>query len=137
AITTKKLIYLSDGNNKANRLRTLKWRTYGQNIPIIRLAEMYLIRAEGAARAGNFTSAAQDVNLVRARSGASALTTVSVNDVLLERQLELAFEGFRVHDLKRTGRPVGTIAASDPRLVLPIPQREINNNSLLTQNAGY
>jgi hypothetical protein len=137
AITTKKLIYLSDGNNRSGRLRTLKWRTYGQNIPVIRLAEMYLIRAEGAARAGNFTSATQDVNAVRTRSGAPALTTASINDVLLERQLELAFEGFRIHDLKRTGRPVGTIPSSDQRFVLPIPQREINNNSLLTQNAGY
>jgi hypothetical protein len=43
----------------------------------------------------------------------------------------------RIHDLKRTGRPVGTIPANSPLLVLPIPQREINNNSLLTQNAGY
>lgn len=137
AITTKKLIYLSDGNNKANRLRTLKWRTYGQNIPIIRLAEMYLIRAEGAVRAGNATAAAQDVNLVRARSGASTKATVTIADVLLERQLELAFEGFRIHDLRRTGRPVGALASSSPLLVLPIPQREINNNSLLTQNSGY
>ncbi|GAB3636820.1 RagB/SusD family nutrient uptake outer membrane protein [Hymenobacter arcticus] len=156
AITTKKLIYLSDGNNRSGRLRTLKWRTYGQNIPVIRLAEMYLIRAEGDARAGNFATATRDVNLVRARSGASALTTASVNDILRERQLELAFEGFRIHDLRRTNgiviaavpaRPatadtpatpfVPAVLASDQRFILPIPQREINNNSLLTQNAGY
>jgi len=137
ALTTQRLIYVSDGNSRTGRYRTIKWRTYGQNIPVARLAEMYLIRAEADVRAGNATSALADVNAIRRRSGATALTTVTVADVLLERQLELAFEGFRIHDLKRTGRPVGTLASNSPTLVLPIPQREINNNSLLTQNPGY
>ena len=137
ALTTQNLIYVSDGNNKTGRYRTIKWRTYGQNIPIIRLAEMYLIRAEADVRAGNTTSALADVNRIRTRSGATALTTVALADVLRERQLELAFEGLRIHDLKRTGQRVGTIASNSPLLILPIPQREINNNSLLTQNAGY
>ena len=137
ALTTQKLIYVSDGNSKTGRYRTIKWRTYGQNIPVARLAEMYLIRAEASVRAGNDASALADINAIRQRSGATPLTSVVLNDVLLERQLELAFEGFRIHDLKRTGRSVGTIASNSPTLVLPIPQREINNNSLLTQNAGY
>lgn len=150
ALTTQKLIYVSDGNNKTGRYRTIKWRTYGQNIVVARLAEMYLIRAEADVRAGNTTSALADVNRIRTRSGATALTTVTLADVLRERQLELAFEGFRIHDLKRVnGIVVQAVAAtattsaspavlaSDPRLVLPIPQREINNNSLLTQNPGY
>jgi hypothetical protein len=156
AITTKKLIYLSDGNSRRNRLRTLKWRTYGQNIPIVRLAEMYLIRAEADVRAGNSSSALADVNRIRTRSGATSLTAITIDDVLRERQLELAFEGFRIHDLKRVnGVVIAAVAAapatatspavsaapavlaSDGRFVLPIPQREINNNSLLTQNAGY
>ena len=137
ALTTQRLIYVSDGNNKTGRYRTIKWRTYGQNIPVARLAEMYLTRAEADVRSGNTTSALSDINRLRNRSGATPLTTVSLNDVLRERQLELAFEGFRIHDLKRTGRPVGTVAITSAPLVLPIPQREINNNSLLTQNAGY
>jgi tetratricopeptide (TPR) repeat protein len=150
AITTKKLIYLSDGNNRAGRLRTLKWRTYGQNIPIVRLAEMYLIRAEASVRAGNVASATEDVNTVRSRSGATDLSTVTLSDVLRERQLELAFEGFRIHDLKRvngvviaavpatsTAPAVPEVRASDARFVLPIPQREINNNTNLKQNPGY
>ncbi|MGI4863971.1 MAG: RagB/SusD family nutrient uptake outer membrane protein [Janthinobacterium lividum] len=139
AITTKKLIYVSDGNNKTGRYRTIKWRTYGQNIPVARLAEMYLIRAEADVRGGTggVASATADINLLRARSGAPTYTTVTLADVLQERQLELAFEGFRLHDLKRTGQAVGTVAATSPTLILPIPQREINNNSLLTQNAGY
>jgi len=150
AITTKKLIYLSDGNNRVDRLRTLKWRTYGQNIPVIRLAEMYLIRAEGDVRSGNTASATRDVNAIRSRSGATPLSTVTIDNVLRERQLELAFEGFRIHDLKRTNGvviaavpAVGTtpavaeVRANDARFVLPIPQREINNNANLKQNPGY
>lgn len=137
AIKTKTLIYVGDGNRYPGRYRTLKWRTYGQNIPVVRLAEMYLIRAESEVRAGQTAAATADVNAIRARSGASAKTAVAIADVLLERQLELAFEGFRVYDLVRTGRAVGTLPATSPKLVLPIPQREINNNSLLVQNSGY
>lgn len=152
AITTKKLIYVSDGNNKTGLFRTIKWRTYGQNIPVARLAEMYLIRAEADVRGGTggVASATADINLLRARSGATPYTTVTLANVLLERQLELAFEGFRLHDLKRVNAIVvpaaaatattpasPAILASDSRYVLPIPQREINNNPLLTQNAGY
>ncbi|RZK19850.1 MAG: RagB/SusD family nutrient uptake outer membrane protein, partial [Hymenobacter sp.] len=129
AIKTKTLIYVGDGNRLPGRYRTLKWRTYGQNIPVVRLAEMYLIRAEAEVRAGQVAAATADVNVIRARSGASAITAVTINDVLLERQLELAFEGFRVYDLVRTGRVVGTLPATSPKLILPIPQREINNNS--------
>jgi hypothetical protein len=156
AIQTSKLIYVSDGNNRVGRYRTIKWRTYGQNIPIIRLAEMYLTRAECDVRAGNTVSAIADINRIRTRSGASPLTSVTIDDVLLERQLELAFEGFRIHDLRRTNRVViaaipaqpamGTtpatpfvpaVLASDARFILPIPLREINNNPNLTQNPGY
>jgi hypothetical protein len=149
-LSTKKLMYISDGNNKTGRLRTSKWRTYGQNIPVIRLAEMYLIRAEADVRSGNAASALADVNRLRARSGAIALTSATLADVLQERQLELAFEGLRLHDLKRVDAIVvpavaatattpasPAIRASDSRYILPIPLREINNNSLLTQNAGY
>ncbi len=156
AIQTSKLIYVSDGNNRVGRYRTIKWRTYGQNIPVVRLAEMYLIRAECDVRAGNSVSALADVNRIRTRSGATPLAEVTLPDVLLERQLELAFEGFRIHDLRRINGiviqavpampatattpavpAVPAVLASDPRFILPIPQREINNNPNLTQNPGY
>ena len=143
-LQTKKLIYLSDGNNRAGQLRTIKWRTYGQNIPLIRLAEMHLVRAECDIRAGKSGDA--DLNLVRQRSGAAPLTNATIGDVLLERQLELAFEGARLYDLKRTNGAVvaadpttntPALSANDPIEVLPIPYQEINNNANLTQNPGY
>ena len=155
-LKTKKLMYISDGNNKAGGLRTIKWRTYGQDIPLIRLAEMYLIRAECDVRAGNSVSALNDVNLIRKRSNAIPRTAVALADVLRERQLELAFEGFRLYDLKRTGQNVrefqpaipGTggapdtpavpaLSANDPIEILPIPYQEINTNPNLVQNPGY
>lgn len=143
ASATRKLIYLGDGA-RPGRLRSIKYRTYGQNIPIIRLAEMYLIRAEADVRANNAASALDDVNLIRTRSGATVLTSVTLADVLHERQLELAFEGFHIYDLKRTNADIvpasGTtpaVNANDPLLILPIPQHDINLNDQLTQNPGY
>ena len=161
---TSSLIYNSTGARSVSApnvaLRTGKFTSYGQNIPVIRLAEMYLIRAEAAFRAGNAATALADVNRIRARSGATAYTaadflpTNGLANILLERQLELAFEGFRIHDLKRVNgivapeRPatattplVPAVLASSDRLVLPIPKRETDLNDpanpVLIQNPGY
>jgi len=143
ASATRKLIYLGDGA-RPGRLRSLKYRTYGQNIPVIRLAEMYLIRAEADVRAGNTSSALDDVNLIRQRSGATPLTTITLADVLQERRLELAFEGLHIYDLKRTNATIVPASGSTPAvtansnlLTLPIPQHDINLNNLLVQNEGF
>ncbi|WP_133271952.1 RagB/SusD family nutrient uptake outer membrane protein [Hymenobacter radiodurans] len=147
---TASLLYEGTGTNRAaGQLRTGKWIAYGQNIPLIRLAEMYLIRAEADFRAGSIPTALVDINRVRTRSGATPLTApqLSLATILRERQLELAFEGFRLHDLKRTRTNIFVPAAgNNPAreqdinsdiLVLPIPQREINVNAGLVQNPGY
>jgi len=145
AASTRKLIYLGDGS-RPGRLRSGKWRTFSQNIPVLRLGEQYLIRAEAAFRTGNLSTALADINRIRTRSGATPLTAngLTLNAILLERQRELAFEGFRIHDLKRTGTDIiipgdmpTTLPITSPRLLLPIPQREINVNSSLTQNESY
>lgn len=111
---------------------------YG-DVPVVRLAEMYLIRAETNLRLGTTTGATplSDVNLIRSRAGASELASVTVNDVLTERKLELAFEGQQIHDAKRIKKNVGTLPFSDNKLVIPIPQREIDTNKSLIQNPGY
>lgn len=141
------LIYVGTGTNRpAGQLRSGKYTAFGQNIPVIRLAEMYLIRAETAFRAGDAVTALADVNRVRARSGATLLTaaTLTLNTILRERQLELAFEGFRLHDLKRTGTNIVTattppvvVPITSNILVLPIPKRETDLNPNLVQNPGY
>ncbi|WP_259016180.1 RagB/SusD family nutrient uptake outer membrane protein [Emticicia fluvialis] len=111
---------------------------YG-DVSVIRLAEVYLIRAEANLRLGTTVGATplSDVNLIRSRAGATPLTTVSVTDVLKERKLELAFEGEQIHDVKRTKGGVAGLTFSDNKLVIPIPQREIDTNKSLVQNPGY
>lgn len=125
---------------------------------ILRLAEMYLTRAEANAKLGNAQAAIDDVNLIRRRAGLSgaALYTVadlkgraSVLDVVLEeRRLELAFEAHRPYDLYRNNRPMvraypgfhgtdqfhQTIEPTDPQVINYIPERETGLNPNLTQN---
>ncbi len=62
---------------------------------------------------------------------------ITVQDLLNERILELAFEGSRIHDLKRVKASSGTFAYDSPKLVLPIPKRETDANDQLIQNTGY
>ncbi|HEX6925964.1 MAG TPA: RagB/SusD family nutrient uptake outer membrane protein [Longimicrobiaceae bacterium] len=83
---------------------------------VLRLAEMYLNRAEANAKLGNDAAALEDVNRIRQRAGLSGDGLYSIGDlkghdsvldvVLEERHLELAFEGHRTYDLFRNGRPV-------------------------------
>lgn len=96
------------------------------------------------------------LNEVRQRAGLSALTAAEVPDqaafratLLEERRLELAFEGKRLLDLKRTGNAVRVIndylsqqgdavTIDENDLLYPIPQSEIlNNPGVITQNLGY
>lgn len=115
---------------------------------VIRLADVYLIAAEAAARLNNADGlvklnalmAQRDPSLVYTSSG-----TQLINDIINERRKELAFEGDRFFDLNRLKLAIprtseyktGAIAYGDTRRVLPIPQGEINVNPNVTQNAGY
>lgn len=109
------------------------------NVPVVRLAEMYLTRAEANLRLGTAvgTTPAADVNKIRSRAGLAPLSAVTLTDVLKERKLELMFEGLQVHDQKRLKETRGGIAYNSPRLILPIPQREMDTNKKLVQNQGY
>ena len=78
-----------------------------------------------------------DINKVRQRSTATALSTVTAMDFVEERFRELAFEGDRLWTLKRLQMNVDGRSYDDDKLVLPIPQREIDVNSNLVQNPGY
>lgn len=126
--------------NRANQNTfTSKFNDQYGDVPVVRLAEMYLVRAEANLRLNTSVGATPlaDVNIIRARAGATALTAVTLPDILLERRLELAFEGQQLADIKRTAGTVGTTAYNANNLVLPIPQREIDTNKQLVQNAGY
>lgn len=109
---------------------------------VLRLAEMYLARAEALARLGGPVTAVQaDLNTVRARAGlpdTEAATIPALLDAILhERRVELALEGQRFFDLRRFGRAQDVLGLSEERLVFPIPQAELDVNPNLEQNPGY
>lgn len=112
------------------------------NFVALRLAEMYLIRAEANARTGAAEATVlADINIVRARAGATPVSVAGqanlLDAVLNERRLELAFEGHRFFDLRRHGKATTKLQMNTNRLVLPIPQAERDVNPNLTQNPGY
>ena len=118
---------------------TSKYTNQFGNIHVIRLAEMYLIRAEANHRLGTSLGATplDDVNAIRKRAKASELASVTLDDILMERRRELAFEGFLIHDIKRTKGNVGSLSWNSDKLVFPIPLREMQVNNKLVQNPGY
>jgi hypothetical protein len=130
----KTLFYTSGGSTYTGKHES----RYG-NVHVLRLAEMYLIRAEANFRLGTSVGATpdQDLNRIRQRVGLPAKTGATLNDILSERKLELMFEGFTLHDIKRLQGSVGLLPWNSPKLIYPIPQRERNANPNLSQNEGY
>lgn len=120
----------------------------------MRTEEMMLIEAEALARKGGNDAAAAQVlfDLVKTRNTAYALSTNTgqdlINEIMIQRRIELWGEGFRWQDLKRTNANLdrrGTnfnvsivwedfIPAGDPRWVSLFPKDELNANSLIIQN---
>jgi hypothetical protein len=125
----------------------------GKSFPYLRFADVLLMHAEALNEANNGPTAEAytSLNCVRARAGLPALSGLTKaafqEAVLLERRLELCFEGHRWFDLARTGRLVAAVRAENSfgraaevqpfHVVFPIPQRERDTNTALTQNAGY
>lgn len=118
-----------------------KWLQQYKYIPLIRLSEMYLTRAECNFRLNTSvgSTAVNDMVTIRARAGLSFAPPLSLANILLERRLELAHEGHKIHDVKRLRQSVDGFAYNANELVLPIPLREINavGPSILIQNPGY
>lgn len=122
----------------------LYYRTAGTDPAfLIRIAELYLIRAEAEAETNDLTDAATDLNKIRTRAGLAATTVATQSDLLLaienENRVEFAFEDHRWYDLVRTGRAQTVLSISDAnKLLLPVPYSQLladPNN--LSQNPGY
>jgi hypothetical protein len=127
-------------NADNNRRLTSKFVNQFGDVSIIRLAEMYLIRAEANFRLSSSVgdTPLNDINALRTRAKATNFGSVTLAQILNERVLELAMEGFAIHDIKRTkGTIGGTYAWDSELLVFPIPLRETDNNKKITQNPGY
>lgn len=147
----RKKLYAFDANAKF--YYPTKYAKAGNidNIHVLRIAEMYLIRAEADYLAGKGDPLA-DLNAVHTRADLPALTAInSIDDILNERKIEFAIEGQRWYDLLRTGKATAVLASvprtnspgapatlSDAkRQVLPIPSAELNANPNSTQNEAY
>jgi len=109
---------------------------------VIRIAELYLIRAEALAQQNKLTETAADLNAIRDRAGLQATTATTKDELLLaienERRIEFALEPHRWFDLVRTGRAAAVLNVTDPnRLLLPIPAGELLTDKALEQNPGY
>ena len=145
SVTDDHLAKYEDGDDRINMINedyyVAKFDNVYGNVHNIRLAEMYLIRAEANYRKNTTTGAAplDDINLIRERAKLPDLTSaeLSLDKILHERFIELAFEGFFLQDIKRNKGSVGNLDWDSPKLVFPIPLREIRVNPNLTQNDGY
>jgi starch-binding outer membrane protein, SusD/RagB family len=129
------------------------------NVPVIRVSEIYLIRAEAQAALGssvlNLTNALADLKAIKSRRytdyvGSAQETTdngstqpILFEEILRQRRIELAFEGHRFFDLKRLGRDLvkgphyNNVAFTDIRILPPILQADVDGNPNLKQNSGY
>lgn len=111
--------------------------------PIVRLGEIYLVRAEGMSRqAGDWNVGLGDVNLLRSRAKVSQYSSIDADEFLAERGREMFQEGQRRTDLIRFGRyndswwEKPTSDAS--KNIFPIPQDQIvAAGGSLSQNPGY
>jgi hypothetical protein len=109
---------------------------------LIRIAELYLIRAEARAQQNKLADAAADLNLVRARADVAA-TTASTQLALIqaiedENGIEFAFEAHRWFDLVRTERAGAVLGINNRNFWLfPIPYSDIQSDPDVTQNPGY
>ncbi|ASK30195.1 hypothetical protein CEY12_08760 [Chryseobacterium sp. T16E-39] len=140
---------------------------FNNAIKVMRLSEMYMIKAEARTAAGDFTGAATAIKtLLDARFSTPQPLSVFTNakqawaEILKQRRIEFAYEGYRYIDLKRLGTLAGVGIDRDPadyssssanypaanpsnlpmtsfKWTLPIPQDEINVNKTIQQNPGY
>jgi starch-binding outer membrane protein, SusD/RagB family len=119
----------------------------GNDVAYFRLSEMYLIRAEALNELGQTGSAMGVLNMLRERvfdpdEPVTAAGQVDGRSLILdERLFELTAEAKRRQDLIRHGlfnQAWAFKPATEPfRILMPIPQTQLDTNPLLTQNPGY
>ncbi len=131
------------------RLGKFSFKQFARNdldndLPLVRLGDVYLIRGEAKARiSGSWSDALSDVNAIRSRAGVAGLGSVNAESFLAERGREMFMESSRRRDLIRFGKwgdawwekPGG---GSSHLEIMPIPTPAITSaNGTLTQNPGY
>lgn len=144
--------YLPDGDDDLNIMPTGGDPTSaGNDWIVLRYADVLLMHVEAIMAGGGSTSvqsALSSFQQVRDRAGLTdPVSSITKQELLDERRVELAFENHRFFDLVRFGEAQKVLSAfstangygySATDLLLPIPQREINlSRGLLSQNPGY
>lgn len=120
------------------------------NVPVLRISEMYLIRSEAIYRGATVSgvTAIDDLNRVATNRNAEAYASVTLDNLFEESRKEFLFEGHIFFDMKRLQKSlVRTDYDLDPltknidfpsyRWALPIPENDILNNDNIDQNPGY
>lgn len=160
---TFKDILLSDANDIRSQLIEEKTDIYGENKAfyplkypgrngeiyvnnprVIRLSEVYLIAAEASLKSGE-GSPEFYINKLRQNriTGYTDVSSVTLDDILLERRLELFAEGHMVWDSWRNKKSIknpveGEVNYDNSKAILPIPLSEINiSGGKLQQNPNY
>lgn len=128
-------------------------RLNSNDVPVLRLADVLLMKAEAILRGAAATTANGElqtplvlVNKIRARAGARLATSIDLSGMLDERARELSWEAWRRNDLIRFGQfeveyplpnDVLTMDKGTFRRLYPVPTTELRLNSALVQNPGY
>lgn len=129
------------------------------NVPVLRISEMFLNRAEAMATPGSavFDESAARADLIKikenrysdyagsTRAAADLLLTGTnlLNEIIRQRRIEFAFEGHRFYDLKRLGSDLNkgphytSVPFTDYRILPSLPTREVDGNPNLVNNTGY
>lgn len=125
--------------------RPAKWADSdnANNVKVLRLAEMYLIRSEAAVfRDNNPNGGLDDLNTIRNRAGLADIDSFAsigeyVDAILHERRAELNYEGHRFFDIVRYDKLNAIFGREDFRKAFPIPRDELQIQNNLQQNPGY
>lgn len=128
---------------------------------IMRYAEVILLAAEANLQSGNTAKALEQVNMIRSRAKEQPLASVTLDDIKLEKRLELCWESVRYQDLVRWGDAPAvlgqqgaqipsfstkgvewnfqndTYGFQDRNMLLPLPLKAVELNTNLTQNTGW
>ena len=129
------------------------------NAIVLRVSEMYFIRAEIQATVGSpvFNEVAARADLVTIKrnrysdytgsaqslADQSLAGTTLFNEIFRQKRIEYAFEGHRFFDFKRLGRDISKaphyadLVFSNFLFLPPLPQAELDGNKNLVQNSGY
>ncbi len=142
-------------NASGNYVECTKWMGKNggpnwDNTVVLRWPELYLNRAEARYQQGNETGAWADLNVIRTARVVGFTVPATplagqalLDEILRQRMLEFAFEGYRFYDLKRYGTtinksiPVVSLPATDFRLLPRIPTSEVDGNPNMVQNYNY